>query len=126
MMRLRAVELEVTDLSKAAEFLERVWGLFDAGSRGKTRYFRATADHPYVLSLTQAEKAAVDAVTFAGSASEISKIAGEKIKEFDAPAKVTARSEEDLKASATASSPIQKCQRSPSTATGRSSSRMWC
>ena len=87
-MRLRAVELQVADLSKAAAFLERVWGLFDAGSRGKTRYFRATADHPYVLSLAQGEKAAVDAVTFAGTAQEIdqlSKQTGISKAQFDSP-----------------------------------------
>jgi hypothetical protein len=84
-MRLRAVELLVADVPKAAEFLERVWGLSDAGSRGRTRYFRATADHPYVLSLTEAQAPAVDAITFAGSASEISKISGQKIEQFDSP-----------------------------------------
>jgi catechol 2,3-dioxygenase-like lactoylglutathione lyase family enzyme len=87
-MRLRAVELHVTDLSKGAEFLERVWGLFDAGSRGKTRYFRATADHPYVLSLTEAQAPAVDAITFAGSAQEIdqlSKRTGNSKAQFDSP-----------------------------------------
>ena len=87
-MRLRAIELDVTDLSKAAEFLERVWGLFDAGSRGKTRYFRATADHPYVLSLTEAQAPGVDAITFAGSAQEIdqlSKQTGNPKAQFDSP-----------------------------------------
>jgi catechol 2,3-dioxygenase-like lactoylglutathione lyase family enzyme len=84
-MRLRAVELLVADLPKAAEFLERVWGLFDAGSRGKTRYWRATAAHPYVLSLTEAQTPSVEAITFAGSASEISKISGQKIEQFDSP-----------------------------------------
>ena len=84
-MRLRAVELLVADVPKAAEFLERVWGLSDAGSRGRTRYFRATADHPYVLSLTEAQAPAVEAITFAGSASEISRISGQKIEQFDSP-----------------------------------------
>jgi len=70
-MRLRAVELNVTDLSRAADFLERVWGLFDAGSRGRTRYFRATADHPYLLSLTESTAPGVEAITFAGNSEEI-------------------------------------------------------
>jgi catechol 2,3-dioxygenase-like lactoylglutathione lyase family enzyme len=87
-MRLRAVELGVTDLSRASEFLEQVWGLFDAGSRGKTRYFRATADHPYVLSLTEARAPAVDAITFAGTAEEIEslgKLNGVSAVKLDAP-----------------------------------------
>ena len=87
-MRLRAVELLVTDVSKAAEFLERVWGLSDAGSRGRTRYFRATADHPYVLSLTEAQTPAVEAITFAGSAEEVEhlkKKSGNSKVQFDSP-----------------------------------------
>ena len=87
-MRLRAVELNVTDLSKASEFLERVWGLFDAGSRGKTRYFRATGDHPYVLSLTEARTPSMDAITFAGTSEEVQSIgkrSGASASKLDAP-----------------------------------------
>jgi len=87
-MRLRAVELLVTDVSKSAEFLERVWGLSDAGSRGRTRYFRATAGHPYVLSLTEAQTPAVEAITFAGSAEEVEQLkkkSGNSKVQFDSP-----------------------------------------
>src|SRR6185503_13333057 len=84
-MRLRAVELRAADVPKSADFLERVWGLQDAGTSGKTRYWRASANHPYVLSLTQASASGVEAITFAGSASEVSRISGEKIAEIDAP-----------------------------------------
>jgi 2,3-dihydroxy-p-cumate/2,3-dihydroxybenzoate 3,4-dioxygenase len=85
-MRLRAVELKVVDVPQAAEFLERTWGLFDAGKRGATRYFRGTADHPYIFSVTPASAPGVAAITFAGSAGEISKIkASEKVAQFDAP-----------------------------------------
>lgn len=85
-MRLRAVELKAVDVAKAAEFLEQVWGLAPAGTSGKTRYFRGTGDHPYVLSLTAASAQAVEAITFAGSAEEIAKLrSGEKVASFDAP-----------------------------------------
>ena len=84
-MRLRAAELKVVDVPKAAAFLEQTWGLFDAGKRGATRYFRGTADHPYIFSLTPGSTPALEAVTFAGSPEEISKLSGEKIAEFDAP-----------------------------------------
>jgi 2,3-dihydroxy-p-cumate/2,3-dihydroxybenzoate 3,4-dioxygenase len=84
-MRLRAVELKAVDVPKAAEFLERVWGLYDAGSRGKTRYFRGTGGHPYILSLTESRTPAVHTITFAGSADEVSRLSGQKIGEFDAP-----------------------------------------
>jgi catechol 2,3-dioxygenase-like lactoylglutathione lyase family enzyme len=84
-MRLRAVELKVVDVPKAAEFLQQTWGLADAGKRAGTRYFRGTADHPYIFSLTAASAPGLDAITFAGHAEEISKLAGKKIAAFDAP-----------------------------------------
>lgn len=84
-MRLRAVELKVVDVPKAAEFLEQTWGLADAGKHGGRRYFRGTADHPYIFSLTEASAPGLEAITFAGSAGEISRLAGKKIAAFDAP-----------------------------------------
>jgi catechol 2,3-dioxygenase-like lactoylglutathione lyase family enzyme len=72
-MRLRSVELELPDVSRAAEFLEGPWGLSAAGSAGKTRFFRGTGDHPYILSLTQASTPAVAAITFSGPEAEIAK-----------------------------------------------------
>lgn len=70
-MRLRSVELELADVVPAADFLEHVWGLIPAGTAGRTRFFRGTGDHPYILSLTPAAQPAVAAITFAGSAEEI-------------------------------------------------------
>jgi 2,3-dihydroxy-p-cumate/2,3-dihydroxybenzoate 3,4-dioxygenase len=87
-MRLRAVELNAVDLAKGANFLEGVWGLYDAGRRGKTRYWRATAEHPYVLSLTESATPGVEAITFSGSAEEIDllrKRTGASSVQFDAP-----------------------------------------
>ena len=84
-MRLRAVELKAVDVPKAADFLERIWGLHDAGTSAKTRYFRGTADHPYILSLTESSTAGVDAITFAATTSEISRISGKKLSQVDAP-----------------------------------------
>jgi 2,3-dihydroxy-p-cumate/2,3-dihydroxybenzoate 3,4-dioxygenase len=85
-MRLRALELKVVDIPKAAEFLELVWGLFDAGKRDTTRYFRGTGDHPYILSLTPASGPGLAAITFAGSAEEIAKLPSpQKIADLDAP-----------------------------------------
>jgi 2,3-dihydroxy-p-cumate/2,3-dihydroxybenzoate 3,4-dioxygenase len=87
-VRLRAIELKVVDVPRAAEFLERVWGLYDAGSRGKTRYFRGTADHPYIVSLTEAAAPGVDAIAFAGSAEEIDQLknrTGAQTAQFDSP-----------------------------------------
>ena len=84
-MRLRAVELRVADVSQSAEFLERVWGLREVPGGGKTRYFRGTGDHPYLVSLTPAAANEIDAVVFSGSASEISELKGKRIGQFDSP-----------------------------------------
>ena len=73
-MRLRSVELEVADAAAAADFLAGVWGLVPAGTAGKTRFFRGTGSHPYILSVTQAAAPAVAAITFAGTAEEIEKL----------------------------------------------------
>lgn len=80
-MRLRAVELRVTDLPRAAAFFTDSWGLIAVDGR----HFRGTADHPYIVSLTPAAAPGIDAITFSGSAEEISRIAGEKVAAFDAP-----------------------------------------
>jgi catechol 2,3-dioxygenase-like lactoylglutathione lyase family enzyme len=72
-MRLRSVELELPDVAQAEDFLEEVWGLAPAGSAGAARFFRGTADHPYILSITKAAAPAVAAITFSGSGEEIQK-----------------------------------------------------
>jgi len=72
-MRLRSVELELPDVGRAAEFLSGPWGLVPAGSAGGTQFFRGTGSHPYILSITRASAPAVVAITFSGSAEEISK-----------------------------------------------------
>lgn len=84
-MRLRAIELKTVDVPKSAEFLERTWGLLDAGKSGATRYWRGTGDHPYILSLTPASAPGVEAITFSGNSEEISRIEGTKVRTFDAP-----------------------------------------
>ena len=81
-MRLRSVELELPDVAAAADFLECVWGLAPAGSSGKTRFWRGTGDHPYILSLTEARAPAVAAITFSGE--EIDRL-GKPDREFDVP-----------------------------------------
>lgn len=69
-MNLRSIELDVTDLAKASEFLTGTWGLAEAGRSGKTAYFRATGDAPYVMALTEAGGPAVSTVSFAIDESE--------------------------------------------------------
>ena len=86
-MRLRAIELKAPDVPKSAAFLEQVWGLYAAGTRGKTHYFRGTADHPYIVSLAPASAPGLDSITFSGNAGEIERLKGrgQPVSEFDAP-----------------------------------------
>jgi catechol 2,3-dioxygenase-like lactoylglutathione lyase family enzyme len=86
-MRLRAVELRVPDLSQSAEFLERIWGLREVPGGEKTRYFRGTGDHPYLVSLTAAAAAGIEAITFAGSSGEIQRLrkSNGKLTELESP-----------------------------------------
>ncbi len=94
-MRLRSVELEVTDSAAAVEFMRDVWGLFPAGRRSRTTYLRGTGDHPYLLALTEAPAPAISSVTFTGSAGELDALharivaatvpAPARVAEFDDP-----------------------------------------
>src|SRR5215831_13076552 len=70
-MRLRSVELEMPGRAAAVEFLKAPWGLIDAGTRGATTYLRGTADHPYVIAVTEAPAAALASATFSGSPAEV-------------------------------------------------------
>lgn len=88
-MKLRGVELQVTQAAEAAEFLERVWGLSPTGTRDGTRYFRGTANHPYILSITEADAPAVSAITFAGSSEEIDRLHA-RVRRSEAPSTAVA------------------------------------
>ena len=83
-MRLRSVELELPDVARAAEFLTGLWGLAAAGASGATQFFRGTGSHPYILSITKASSPAVAAITFSGSAEEISRM-GKAETAYDVP-----------------------------------------
>ncbi len=73
-MKLRSVELEFPQTGAAHRFLTEVWGLSDAGRRGKALFLRATADQPYVISLAEAPSPAVASITFSGSEDEVKKV----------------------------------------------------
>ena len=97
-MRLRSVELEVSDRRSAVRFLSDTWGLIDAGERGGTSYLRGTEDLPYVISVAQAGAPGISAVTFSGTRPEVMKIrrraaaAGARlgpIRDFDEPGDAT-------------------------------------
>jgi 2,3-dihydroxy-p-cumate/2,3-dihydroxybenzoate 3,4-dioxygenase len=74
-MKLQAVDLQVTDVGGAAEFLGGVWGLLPVGSAGTTRYFRGTGDSPYVISVSAASAPAIGAIVLAATPAEMDAIA---------------------------------------------------
>jgi catechol 2,3-dioxygenase-like lactoylglutathione lyase family enzyme len=80
-MRLRAIELKVTDVSRVAAFFQETWGLIAVDPR----HFRGTGDHPYIVSLTAARSPGIEAITFVGTPEEIARLPGEKVASFDAP-----------------------------------------
>ena len=93
-MQLRSVELDVTQPAEAADFLERVWNLAPAGTRGDTIFFRGSGPHPHILSIRAASAPAVTAITLSGSRDEIEAVharargAGAQLKavaRFDIP-----------------------------------------
>ncbi len=70
-MRLRSVELALPQPQAAADFLQDIWGLIPAGTRGSTLFFRGTGGHPYILSLVEAAAPAVRAIEFSGTSAEV-------------------------------------------------------
>jgi catechol 2,3-dioxygenase-like lactoylglutathione lyase family enzyme len=88
-MRLRSVELAVPRVREAAEFLQTLWGLIPAGTRGRTQFFRGTGAHPYILAIEEAEAPAVHAIGFSGSPEEIDAVR-ERARRANAPVKTFA------------------------------------
>lgn len=93
-MRLQSVELQLPGTEAAAEFLTRTWRLLPVGTSGNTRYFRGSGDHPYLLSLTEANQPAVSSVSFSATEPELTalrsrahnaNVAIEDVAAFDAP-----------------------------------------
>ena len=87
-MRLRSVELQMAGTAAAAEFLEHAWRLVPAGTHGGTRYFRGTGDHPFILSISEAQAPAVTAVTFSGAPEEIDQVHA-RVRRAGAPLKAS-------------------------------------
>ena len=89
-MKLRSVELDVTQPAEAAEFLERVWRLLPAGARGETRFFRGSGPHHHILSLRAASAPAVTAITLSGTAEEVEAVHA-RVRGSGAPCRSVAR-----------------------------------
>ena len=88
-MKLRSVELDVTQPAEAAEFLERVWRVLPAGERGATRFFRGSGLHHHILSIRAASAPAVTAITLSGTPDEIEALHA-RVRDSGAPSKAVA------------------------------------
>lgn len=63
-MKLRSVELALSDPAAAAAFMVDIWGLAPAERRGDTHYLRGSGTFPYLLSLEKAASDFVRSTTF--------------------------------------------------------------
>ena len=70
-MKLRSIELVVTDAAAAADFLTGIWGMAPGEVRGDTHYLRGSGPHPYLVALEQGPEPFVRSTTFIGSEEEL-------------------------------------------------------
>ena len=73
-MKLRSIELVVSDAAAAARFLTDIWGMAPSTVRGDTHYLRGSGAHPYLVALDQGAEPFVRSTTFIGSADELAAI----------------------------------------------------
>lgn len=73
-VRLRSIELVVTDPREAALFLTGIWGMAPAEVRGTTHYLRGSGTHPYLVALEAGAEPSVRSVTWVCSPEDLSAI----------------------------------------------------
>ena len=73
-MRLRSIELAVTDSDAAATFLTDVWGMAVGEVAGTTHYLRGSGRDPYLVALEEAAEPFVRSTTFTCSTDELAAI----------------------------------------------------
>jgi len=80
-MRLRSIELNVPDIAAASAFLTDVWGVADAGVKGRTRYLTGSGGFPYLVALSEADAPSIRCVTFTASPADVEAIAARATSE---------------------------------------------
>lgn len=70
-IRLRSIELVVSDAASAADFLTNVWGMAMGEVRGPTSYLRGSGSFPYLVALEEGEEPFVRSTTFVCSEEEL-------------------------------------------------------
>jgi catechol 2,3-dioxygenase-like lactoylglutathione lyase family enzyme len=73
-VRLRSIELVVTDAKSAADFLVEIWGMAPGDVRGGTHYLRGSGTHPYLVALEEGPQPFVRSVTWVCSPEELAAI----------------------------------------------------
>lgn len=74
-MKLRSIELGLSDPRAAAEFMTGVWGMRSAGAHGDTHYLRGSGNFPYLVAFEKADEPYVRSVTFVCSEERLARIA---------------------------------------------------
>jgi catechol 2,3-dioxygenase-like lactoylglutathione lyase family enzyme len=63
-MKLRSIELVVTDAARAAAFLTDIWGMASGEERETSHYLRGSGPFPYLVALHEGAEPSVRSVTF--------------------------------------------------------------
>lgn len=74
-MKLRSIELGVTDPQDAADFMTKVWGMREATTARDAHYLRGSGPFPYLVAFEKGDNPFVRSVTFTCSEDRIKKIA---------------------------------------------------
>lgn len=74
-MKLRSIELGVTNPDEAAGFMTSVWGMVEAEVRDRTHYLRGSGSFPYLIAFEPAQGPYVRSVTFVCSLDRLTELA---------------------------------------------------
>lgn len=74
-MKLRSIELGVTDPAAAAAFMTDIWGMAGAEVRGDTHYLRGSGTFAYLMALERSDEPSARSVTFVCSRERLSGLA---------------------------------------------------
>jgi catechol 2,3-dioxygenase-like lactoylglutathione lyase family enzyme len=74
-VKLRSIELGLSETAEAAAFMTRVWGMAEAEIRDGTHYLRGSGPFAYLVALEQADEPFVRSVTFVCSSERLAQLA---------------------------------------------------
>ncbi|WP_022681537.1 VOC family protein [Sphingobium bisphenolivorans] len=73
-MKLRSIELALSDPSAAAAFMVEIWGMALAEERGGTFYLRGSGSYPYLIAFDKSDHEFVRSTTFVCEEAELAEV----------------------------------------------------